>query len=92
MKEIRIVGVFVWIRVKFVYERCENFHETSGYAKHENNLNISTTISPCKMTTEHIFFYTHSDHLNCFNLISQTTVFKNKNVSFFMKLSPFFSL
>jgi hypothetical protein len=53
LKEIKIVGVFVWIRVEFIYERCENVHETSGCTKHENNLNISTTISPSKMTIGH---------------------------------------
>jgi len=76
MKGIRIVGVFVWIRVKFIYERRENFHETSGCTKHENNLNTSTTIILSKMTTNHRFSYSHSDHLNSFNLISQTIVLK----------------
>ena len=89
LKEIRIVAAFVWIRVKFIYEFCENFHETSCCTKHENNLNISTTINPSKITTERIFSYTH---LNSFNLISQTTVLKNNYVSLFMKFSPFVSV
>jgi hypothetical protein len=50
MKGIRIMGVFVWIRAKFIYERHENFHETSGCTKHENNLNILTNIILSKMT------------------------------------------
>jgi len=38
VKEIRIVGVFVWIRVKFIHGRCGNFRENSGSTKHENSL------------------------------------------------------
>ena len=86
------MDVFVCIRVKFIYERCGNFLENSGCTKHENNLNLSTRISPSKMTTEHGFSYTHSDHLNRFSLISQTVVFKNNYVSLFMKFVPFFSV
>jgi len=43
LKEIRIVAVFVWIRVKFIYERSGNFCENSGCTKHENILNLSTS-------------------------------------------------
>jgi hypothetical protein len=76
LKEMRIVGEFVWIRVNFIHELCETFHETSGFTTHENNLTRSATIDPSKITTGHKFSYILSDHLNSCNVTSQTTLLK----------------
>lgn len=92
LKEIRIVGVFVRIRVEFLYERRGNFRENSGCTKPENNLKLPTSINLSKMATEHRFSYTHSGHLDSFNLISQKIVFKNNYVSAFMTIFSFFSV